>query len=222
MLECRDIRKSFGKGRLAQEVLRGVDLRFQPGETCVLLGPSGSGKTTLLSILGCLLTPCSGRLIIHGRHVRHARKAQMIALRRREIGFVFQQAQLLPFLTMEENLGIVGRNVGLPRRQVKSRIEELLTRLNVAHLRNKRPRQASRGEEQRVAVARALVHRPRIILADEPTAALDWENGRAVVRLLTEIAQDEQTILLTVTHDSRLVSMFARRFHIDQGIVSEE
>ena len=222
MLECTNVKKSFGKGRLAQEVLRGVDLAFEPGQTCVLLGPSGSGKTTLLSILGCLLTPCSGQVVIHGRPVNHARKADMIALRRRRIGFVFQQGQLLPFLSMEENVRIVGRNAGLRRPEINTRIDELMTRVDVTHLRRKTPRQTSRGEKQRVAIVRALVHRPKIILADEPTAALDWENGKAVVDLLTEIAQREKTVLLTVTHDVRLAGMFARRFHIDQGKVSEE
>ena len=222
MLECRDIQKSFGKGSLAQEVLRGVNLTFQPGQTCVLLGPSGSGKTTLLSILGCLLTPCSGQVAIHGRPVNHARKAEMIGLRRTQIGFVFQQGQLLPFLTMEENVRIVGRNAGLDRGEIKSRTDELMERVNVVHLRKKTPRQASRGEKQRVAIVRALIHRPKIILADEPTAALDWDNGKTVMGLLTEIGQQENSILLTVTHDVRLANMFTRRFHIDQGTVSEE
>ena len=222
MLECTNIKKSFGKGHLAQEVLRGVDLAFEPGQTCVLLGPSGSGKTTLLSILGCLLTPCSGQVVIHGRAVNHARKADMIGLRRSQIGFVFQQGQLLPFLSMEENVRIVGRNAGLRRPEINTRIDELMTRVDVTHLRRKTPRQTSRGEKQRVAIVRALVHRPKIILADEPTAALDWENGKAVVELLTEIARREKTVLLTVTHDVRLGGMFARRFHIDQGKVSEE
>lgn len=221
MLECRDVRKSFGTGRFAQPVLRGVSLALDPGQTGVLLGPSGSGKTTLLSILGCLQTPCSGQVIIDGEAVSHGNSRQMIALRRNRIGFVFQQAQLLPFLTMEENVRIVGRNAGLGRNELGARIPALMDRLNVAHLRTRRPCQASRGENQRVAVVRALVHRPWIVLADEPTAALDWQNGRAVIRLLTQIAEREQTVLLTVTHDVRLADMFMRRFHLDQGKVTE-
>jgi putative ABC transport system ATP-binding protein len=145
----------------------------------------------------------------------------MIRLRRTQIGFVFQQGQLLPFLSMEENLQIVGRNSGLRPKQVRGRIDRLLSRLQVSHLRGKRPRQASRGEQQRIAVARALVHGPAIILADEPTAALDWENGEIVVQLLTQLAEDEEKVLLTVTHDVRLAKMFRRCFYIEQGRVYE-
>jgi putative ABC transport system ATP-binding protein len=186
----------------------------------VLLGPSGSGKTTLLSILGCLLPPSAGELWLRGQRVRH--EAGVLAeLRRRHLGFVFQHAQLLPFLTLEENVRLPGRNAGLREAEVSGRVKELVRRLDVAGLGQKLPAQASGGQRQRIAIARALVHRPAVILADEPTAALDWQHGEQVVRLLTEQARRDGAALLTVTHDTRLVPLFERVFVLDAGRLSE-
>jgi putative ABC transport system ATP-binding protein len=169
-----------------------------------------------------LLSPCSGRLHLGGEQVNHGSLSQLVRLRRQRIGFVFQHAQLLPFLSVEENVSLVGRNAGGRRAEVTDRAEELLDRLGVASFRDKRPNQLSGGQRQRVAVARALVHRPAVVLADEPTAALDWERGEAVVRLLVEQAQEEGAALLVVTHDTRLVGLFDRVFHMDAGRVREQ
>jgi putative ABC transport system ATP-binding protein len=222
ILDCNDVRKTYGRGPLAQAVLHGVSLRLGPGEACVLLGPSGSGKTTLLSILGCLLSPSAGELRIHGQAVDHACAGRQSWIRRRQIGFVFQQAQLLPFLTVAQNVAVVGRNSGLGRAETASRVEELLARLDIEHLRARRPDQVSGGQRQRAAIARALVHRPSIVLADEPTAALDGPTGEAVVRLLIEQARAEGALLIAVTHDTRLVKRFDRVFHMDSGRVLEQ
>ncbi|MCY2993424.1 MAG: ABC transporter ATP-binding protein [Planctomycetota bacterium] len=221
VIECTNITKDFGSGHTRQAVLAGVSLRFGAGESCVLLGPSGSGKTTLLSILGCLLSPTDGQLRLRGELVPFRSKGRLAWLRRRHIGFVFQQAQLLPFLTIEENLTAVGQNAGLDRRTLRNRVNELLDVLGLQDLRRKSPLQASGGERQRVAVARALVHWPPIILADEPTAALDWANGQNVVRLLAEQTQRMQSLLIAVTHDTRLVPMFQRTLRIDSGRIVE-
>ena len=221
ILECRDIRHVFGEGTLAEQVLCGVDVAFQPGEVCVLMGPSGSGKTTLLSILGCLLTPTAGQLFLDGRVIDHCSKGLLGRLRRDKIGFVFQHAQLLPFLSVTDNLKIVGRNAGLSARMLDKQIDELLERLGIGNMRAKRPAQLSSGQRQRVAIARALLHHPPILLADEPTAALDWHHGEEAIRLLVEQAQAEGAMLLTVTHDARLVPMFNRRLHIREGCLYE-
>jgi putative ABC transport system ATP-binding protein len=222
VLECADLRKSYGQGPLSQAVLTGVSLSLGAGQACVLLGPSGSGKTTLLSILGCLLSPSGGELRIQGQPVDHTAADQLTLLRRRQIGFVFQQAQLLPFLTLADNVALVGRNSGLGPAEVGQRVGELLARLDIVGLRARRPDQVSGGQRQRAAIARALVHRPAVVLADEPTAALDWANGEAVVRLLIEQAKVEGALLVVVTHDTRLVNRFDRVFHMDSGKVHEQ
>lgn len=221
ILECRDIRHTFGQGDLAEEVLRGVSVTFSAGETCLLLGPSGSGKTTLLSILGCLLTPSSGELCLGGEVVDCRSGDHLTRLRRDKIGFVFQHAQLLPVLTVWENLEVVGWNTGLAGKSLIRRLDELLDRLGIAAMKSKLPTQLSGGQRQRVAVARALLHRPPIVLADEPTASLDWEHGESTMRLLVEQARAEGSLLLTVTHDLRLLSFFGRHLRIKQGQLYE-
>lgn len=222
MLKCESITKGFGAGTLRREVLRSVSLTCAPGEKCVLVGPSGSGKTTLLSVLGCITSPCSGSLHINGQRVDHSKKGQMVAFRRCQIGFVFQRAQLLPFLSMEENVWLVARNAGMKRHDAAPRILELFDRLGIGHIRRKSAHEASGGEKQRVAVVRAIVHHPSIIIADEPTAALDWDNAQAVIHLLSELAQREGCVLVTATHDTRLLSVFDRRLRIEQGSLLEE
>jgi putative ABC transport system ATP-binding protein len=222
VLECEGVAKTYGEGPLAEEVLKDVSLSLQRGEACALLGPSGSGKTTLLSILGCMLSPSRGELRIEGRPVEHSSLGQLTALRRHHIGFVFQHAQLLPFLTVEENLRIVGRNAGVTRSRLESRMGQILEDLDIVPLRNKRPSDVSGGQRQRVAIARAVLHSPSVILADEPTAALDWQHGEAVVRLLTREARKENALLVTVTHDTRLVGMFDRVLSMDSGRVREQ
>src|SRR5262249_6718811 len=154
-----------------------------------------------LSLLGCLLTPTAGELAIRGEPVRYADRGRLTEVRRRHIGFVFQHAQLLPFLTLEENVRLVGRNSGLREPELTVRVNNLMAGLDLHSLGGKRPGQASGGQQQRAAVARALVHWPAVLLADEPTAALDWQHGEAVVRLLTEQARRANAVLVTVTHD---------------------
>ena len=142
-------------------------------------------------------------------------------MRRTKIGFVFQHAQLLPFLSMEENLRVIGKNAGIDRGRPDVRLAELAGRLGIDRLLDRKPEHASGGQRQRVAIARALIHRPPIILADEPTAALDWNNGQTVIRLLTEQARIDNALLVTVTHDTRLLAFFDRVFQIDDGKVRE-
>jgi putative ABC transport system ATP-binding protein len=222
VLQCENLHHTYGQAELAEPVLLGVSASFAAGEACVLMGPSGSGKTTLLSILGCLLRPTSGAVKVRGASVEWRSPSRMTRFRRVHLGFVFQHAQLLPFLTISENLEVVGRNAGLPPRTRMARIEELLERLGIAAMRHKKPDHLSSGQRQRVAIARAVLHRPPILLADEPTAALDWHHGEEAVRLLIEQARTEGAMVLTVTHDARLRPLFQRVLRIDAGQLSEE
>ncbi|HEY7422855.1 MAG TPA: ABC transporter ATP-binding protein, partial [Gemmataceae bacterium] len=180
------------------------------------------GKTTLLSILGCMLKPSAGALKVCGESVDWRSPRRLTHFRRVRLGFVFQQARLLPFLTVAENLEVVGRNAGLSAQRLADRIDELLERLGIASMRHKKPGHLSGGQRQRVAIARAVLHRPAILLADEPTAALDWQHGEEAVRLLVEQAQTEGAMLLTVTHDSRLLPLFRRILRIEDGQLFEE
>lgn len=221
-MTCQGITKSYGSGEILEQVLKRVDLQFFKGQASVLIGPSGSGKTTLLSILGCLLAPSEGQLLIAGQAVNFADKSSLTEVRRQKLGFIFQHAQLLPFLTINENLAIVGRNAGMAEDDIKQRLDSLMTRLELQSMRYKYPSQLSGGQRQRVAIARALLHRPSIVLADEPTAALDWNTGKTVVELLLEQARMEQAVLVVVTHDTRMLPLFDRILSIADGILSEQ
>ena len=221
ILACHRISKTYGHGALAETALKEVSLQFCQGETVLLLGPSGSGKTTLLSILGCLLTPSEGEVEIEGVTVPRTSPGRLVSIRRDKIGFVFQHAQLLPFLSVADNLKIVGKNIGLNGADTKLRINSLTTRLGLAPYLHRKPSDLSGGQRQRVAIARALVLRPVILLADEPTAALDWTNGQIVIDLLIEQARAAKSVLIVVTHDTRLIKLFDRVLHVDSGRVHE-
>jgi ABC-type lipoprotein export system ATPase subunit len=221
-LQATAIVKSYGDGAGAETVLRGVSLTLRAGETGVLLGPSGSGKTTLLSILGCLLAPDAGELRIGGERVAMDDVAARTELRRTRLGFVFQSAQLLPFLSIEENLVTVAENAGLPPEAARVQARDALQRLELVAHGAKRPGQLSGGQRQRVAIARALLHRPPVILADEPTAALDWARGAAVADWLVAQARTAGAALLVVTHDRRLVPRFDRVFAMHEGRLEEK
>lgn len=222
VLQCERLTKSYGDGEIAERVLEEVSLSFHAGEACLLLGPSGSGKTTLLSIFGCLLTPSSGTVRMSGQPVDFSSPRALEELRRKQIGFVFQHAQMLPFLTVEENLAVVGRNAGMEQEEVGARITTLFDRLGLNAVRRKEPGQVSGGQRQRVAIARALLHQPPIVLADEPTAALDWHNGQTVVELLVEQSRKAGAMLIVVTHDIRLLPHFDRVMGIESGQVLEK
>jgi ABC-type lipoprotein export system ATPase subunit len=221
IISCSGVGKVYGRGPLAESVLADVSLALHRGEACVLVGPSGSGKTTLLSILGCLLTPTSGRLDVEGRPVDFNSPDQLVELRRRSIGFIFQRSQLLSFLTVAENLAVVGRNAGLSRPELDARIASLAAALDVEAALRKKPDQLSGGQRQRAAIARAVLHHPAVVLADEPTASLDRANGEVVVNLLTGRARAENTALLTVTHDTRLLDYFDRVYRIENGMLAK-
>lgn len=207
----RGIGKTFREGRgLKVTVLRDVDLDLHPGELVTLRGPSGSGKTTLLSVLGCLLKPTTGRLEILGRDVTGLSERELPAVRRRAVGFIFQAFHLFPSLNSFENVRLAFDVKNRPARESAEESERLLSELGLAEALNRLPDELSGGQKQRVAIARALAGGPRLILADEPTAALDGESAKTVMRLLQRTAHREARTVFVVTHDPR-VSVYADR-----------
>jgi putative ABC transport system ATP-binding protein len=216
-LICHNLTKVYGRGSLAETALASVTISFQLGERCMMLGPSGSGKTTFLSIVGCLLSPSEGTVEFAGQRIDYTRKGPLTILRRTHIGFVFQHAQLLTFLSVFDNLRIVGENVGLSTKQTRARIHELLEKLGIERHARRKPDDLSGGQRQRVSIARAVLHRPRLILADEPTAALDWESGQSATKLLVEQARADNALLIVVSHDTRLIKFFDRTIHLESG-----
>ena len=221
-IACRAICKTYGSGEMAEHVLHGIDLQIRAGEACILLGPSGSGKTTLLSIIGCLSTPTGGILELLGQPVNFGDSNEYVQIRRNTLGYVFQHAQLLPFLSAQDNVVLTAQNTGLSITAARQRTAELFKHLNIEWLAHKKPGLLSGGQRQRVAIARALVHSPAVVLADEPTAALDWKHGQAVIDLLIEQTREVGAALVVVCHDQRLIPRFDRVLHIDNGRIVEE
>ena len=190
MLEATGIRKVLGDDAGRLEVLKGIDLSLGGGELTLLMGPSGSGKTTLLSVLGCMLTPTIGTVQIRGRSTTGLGPEELAKLRRENVGFVFQSYHLFPTLTAAENVHMALDVRGVRSAQARSKAEQALETVGLAHKAKSFPRALSGGEQQRVAIARAIVGNPSLVLADEPTAALDSESGQAIMTLLADIAKD--------------------------------
>ena len=201
----RGVTKSFARGEIITTVLQSVDLSIKRGECLFLLGPSGSGKTTLMSIIGCLLTPDAGRIEVLGRNIAQMSMSERANLRRKEIGFVFQRFNLIRGLTAVENVATPLRLDGLNERVARRRAVALLERVGLGDKANESPQRMSVGQCQRVAVARALIADPQIVLADEPTASLDAESGKQAMRLLRELTVEAGKTLVVVTHDHRIV-----------------
>ena len=221
VLDAVGVVKYLGHGAGQVQALKGVNLSLRGGELVLLMGPSGSGKTTLLSILGCLMTPTDGILRVRGRPVANLDPEALAMIRRNHIGFIFQSYHLFPTLTAEDNvrLALDVRGEGSQRKAAR----EVLGLVGLAHKVKAFPRELSGGEQQRVAIARAIVGKPSAILADEPTGALDTENGQAIMTLLAQIAKDQSRGVLVVTHDPRILPFASRIVHIEDGrIVREE
>jgi len=219
VLEANNVSKVLGHGAGEVHALRGVDLVLRGGELTLLMGPSGSGKTTLLSVLGCMLAPTSGTVAVCGQDTAEAGAERLAQLRRDHIGFIFQTYHLFPTLTAAENVQLALDLRGAPGDKAGARAHDALAQVGLAHKIKSFPREMSGGEQQRVAIARAIVSDPSAILADEPTAALDTENGQAVMAILADIAKEPSRGVLVVTHDARLVP-FADRIHrIEDGVI---
>lgn len=219
LIEVRNVSRHFGEGDNRVDALREVSLEVYPGQVVALLGPSGSGKTTLLNLIGCITEPSSGWLKLDGEVVYdgHWLRGDLRKLRLEKIGFIFQFHNLLPFLNSTENVAVVLALAGLAEKEARRRAIELLDYLDVGHRRDAMPANLSGGEAQRVAIARALANRPRIILADEPTAALDSQRAGIVMDLLRKVAAEQQAAILAVTHDEKIFNRFDHIFHLRDG-----
>jgi putative ABC transport system ATP-binding protein len=221
ILEAKGITKVFGSGDTEIEVLKGVDMYLRPGELTLLMGPSGSGKTTLLSILGCILSPTQGELVINGQSTKGRNAEGLADLRRTQVGFIFQSYNLFPTLTALENV-MLALDVRGSRGNAVKQAEAALRSVGLGHRLHAFPKKLSGGEKQRVAIARALAGAPAVILADEPTAALDSENGAAVMALLAEVAKDPSRAVLAVTHDHRTLAYADRIIRIEDGRIVDQ
>jgi putative ABC transport system ATP-binding protein len=217
----RSLVKTFGKGALAFEALKGVDLSLDPGEIVMLAGPSGSGKTTLLSILGCVLTPTSGEMHLFGEDVSRVPESELSPLRLSYIGFVFQGHNLIASLTAQENIALQIQLRGGSHTQAMREAAILLDRVGLAEKRARKPAELSGGQRQRVAVARALAGAPPLILADEPTASLDAASGLLVMTILRDLARQSNHTVLVVTHDARIFRLADRLVYIEDGRIAE-
>lgn len=223
LLEAKNVTKVLGSGAAKVAALKGVSLTLNGGELTLLMGPSGSGKTTLLSILGCMLTPTAGTVRVCGHSTAGADPEDLALLRREHVGFVFQSFHLFPTLSATDNVRLALDVRGERSRSAKAKSREALARVGLPHKLKAFPGELSGGEQQRVAIARAIVGNPSIILADEPTAALDGENGQAIMKILAGIAREQGRAVLIVTHDPRLLPFADRVVHIEDGrIVREE
>lgn len=223
VIEAVNVAKILGSGAAQVAALKGVSLVLRGGELTLLMGPSGSGKTTLLSILGCILTPTEGTVRLRGQSTDGAGPEDMALLRREHVGFVFQSFHLFPTLSAADNVRLALDVRGEGGRSAKAKSREALVRVGLAHKTAALPRELSGGEQQRVAIARAIVGDPSVILADEPTAALDGENGHAIMKIIAGIAKNPARAVLIVTHDPRLLLFADRVVHIEDGrIVGEE
>lgn len=219
LVQVHGISKHFGEGDTRVDALRNVTLDIYPGEVVALLGPSGSGKTTLLNVIGCILDPSEGTLGLDGELVfdRGWLRSDLRRLRLDKIGFIFQFHNLLPFLDATDNVALVLELAGRSHGEARDEAVALLDYLEVGHRKTSFPAKLSGGEAQRVAIGRALANRPRIILADEPTAALDSKRAGIVMDLLRKLAVEQQAAIIAVTHDDKIFDRFDRIFMLRDG-----
>jgi putative ABC transport system ATP-binding protein len=218
-IDAQSVEKKFESGGVETRVLKSVSFCAVQGEFVMLVGPSGSGKTTLLSILGCVLRPSAGSLALLGRDVGACSDADLPRLRSSLIGFVFQGHNLIAALSAEENIALQMQLRGFSRADSVREARLLLDRVGLGHRRDHKPDQLSGGQRQRVAVARAMAGRPPIILADEPTASLDVENGLIVTRMMKELASERGHTVVVVTHDNRIFDYADRIERIEDGLI---
>jgi len=220
-VSCRGVRKHFGHGDARIEALRGVDYETRVGELSFLVGPSGCGKTTLISIIAGLLDRTEGDLSVLGTRLDDLSPRARVLFRRQNLGFVFQQYNLLPALTAAENVAVPLIAAGVARRSAVPRAKDLLAHLGLEHRVNAVPNTLSGGQQQRVAIARALIHEPRLVVCDEPTAALDHASGEAVMQLLAANAVQPGRTVIVVTHDTRVFHYAHSIGHMDDGRIVE-
>ncbi len=220
ILRVQGLRKTYGEGHTQVVAVDGANMTVDEGEFVALLGPSGSGKTTLISMIGGLLAPTSGTVGLGATEVTAMSRKELTRFRATQVGFVFQSANLVPFLTARENLLYVASLVGTPKKDAHARVDQLLEELGLADRAGNLPEQLSGGERQRVAIGRALMNDPDLVLVDEPTAALDTAMGRSVVELLQREIKSRGKTGIMVTHDLRMVEYTDRVFEILDGVLT--
>lgn len=211
----------FHSGKQSYQVLKGIDWEIPNGSIQLLMGPSGSGKTTLLSILAGLLTPTVGRVYLLGQEITSMSRSTLAQFRLQNIGFIFQGFNLFPALTASENIEVVLNIKGVPKRFAQNQAQMLLEQVGLGDKANQKPSDLSGGQKQRVAIARALAGNPPLILADEPTAALDSQSGHTVTDLLRKLAKEQGCTVLIVTHDPRVIDVADRVAYIEDGVLKQ-
>jgi putative ABC transport system ATP-binding protein len=221
IIETRGLEKTYGSNGTAVHALRGIDLTVESGELLALIGPSGSGKSTLMAILGCLDVPTGGQYTLAGQRVDGLSGKELAAIRNEKIGFVFQQYNLLPKATILRNVELPMLYAGVSRRERRRRALELLEKVGIPDKANVLPAQLSGGQRQRVAIARALANRPALLLADEPTGALDTKTGEEVLGLFRELHSQGNTVVL-VTHDPGIAARAGRRVELRDGFILQD
>ncbi len=221
LVELRGVTKAYREGDADRAVLRGVDVTIPRGELCALVGRSGSGKSTLLNLIGGIDVPTAGQVVVDGLSLAEASEAARTLFRRRHVGFVFQFFNLIPTLTVEENLHLPLELIGKPRDTVRARAGALLDEIGLGDRARAFPEELSGGEQQRVAVARALVHEPVLVLADEPTGNLDVDTGRQVLDLLDRLTRRAGRTMVIATHSPEVAGFADRVLRLDHGHVVE-
>lgn len=218
-LEVKDIKKSFGNGQSETPVLKGINFNVNEGEFVILNGASGSGKTTLLTILGGLLSQSSGDILYNNQPL-FTRDRKASELRLNEIGFIFQSSHLVPYLKVKAQLATIGKEAGMTMKEANQRAETLLKQIGLNHRLTAFPHMLSGGEKQRVAIVRALMNHPKIILADEPTASLDAERATEVIEMIKNQIKSKKMIGIMITHDKRLFEYADKVIELDDGVIT--
>ena len=221
IIEMKNICKDYIQGKMVVPVLKNICFQMEEGEYVAIMGPSGSGKTTLMNIVGCLDQATSGSFWLDGQEISSCTENQMSDIRLNKVGFVFQNFQLLPRQSALENVALPLTYAGIPKKERRERAREALDRVGLADRVDFKPTQLSGGQKQRVAIARAMVNRPKILLADEPTGALDSRSGRQVMELFQELNKEGVSILM-ITHDAEIASWASRKVEIRDGILEYE
>jgi len=221
VIRMQAIRKIYDTGKVKVEALRGIDLEVHDGEMLAIVGPSGSGKSTLMNLIGCLDTASSGSYELQGERVAGMKREQLAAVRNRKVGFVFQNFNLLPQISSYENVEMPLLFGGLPKRQRRRRVEELMERVGLQDRMEHKPTELSGGQMQRVAIARAMAMEPTILLADEPTGNLDTSSGSDIMTLFEELHGQGRTILV-ITHDPALARRAPRRVEMTDGLITRD
>jgi len=219
IVSLQKVTKNYGQGEVLTQALRGIDLIVEAGEFTAMAGPSGSGKSTLLNIIGGLDRPTSGRVEVDGREINTLSKTELSLLRRERIGFIFQSYNLIPVLTALENAEYVLMLQGIPTAERRERVREVLKEVGLEGLENRYPRQLSGGQQQRVAIARAIVSAPALVLADEPTANVGSETGRALLALMRNLNEEKGVTFFFSTHEEAVMKRARRLLQLRDGVI---